>query len=422
MLTGRYTPPQVLAVMTHEWGYTTKRLKRIGGTPITRASIYNLFSNIFYTGYFKRNGEIFPGSHPPLVTMEEFFQVQGFLRRRHQIRHRSHDFAYAGLMECGDCGCAIVGDRKTRKLSGGATKVYTYYACSNARRNCTRRGIAEEAVDRQVRSLLRAIQVPEDLRELGQDIICDWKESELQTGQAEAASRNREIEQMEQKREKLLDLKLRDLLDDDEYLAQKQKMGEELSKLRVQHRVSREQADSVWGNLENTLALAAYGEMFFAGGEPALRALIARTLGVRYVLTNKSLAVEINPVFSPLCEMKKATETGSGSLKGGNVSSQRQLWWGILHVIRNTLLERNATVPSQPDMVKASYVSSFVPPASSAPAMPASRAPSGIWTAPDGGTGRAPRPRAAPRRKAPEPVLYTSPHVPAVEPADSPSP
>ena len=35
MLGGEHTPPQVLDIMTNEWGYTTKKLARIGGAPFT---------------------------------------------------------------------------------------------------------------------------------------------------------------------------------------------------------------------------------------------------------------------------------------------------------------------------------------------------------------------------------------------------
>jgi hypothetical protein len=84
---------------------------------------------------------------------------------------------------------------------------------------------------------------------------------------------------------------------------------------------------------------------FFNGGEPAMRALIAKTLGMRYVLTNKSLAIEMSPAFTPLCEMKNATKISSGSLNSGVSSPMHQVWWGTLDGIRTAILQVGATVP-----------------------------------------------------------------------------
>lgn len=345
MLTGHYSPPQILEIMTREWGYTTKRLHHIGGRPFTRTSIYNLFSNLFYTGYFKRGGEIFPGAHPPMVSMEEFLRVQAHLKRRHRTSARKHTFAYSGLMECGDCGCAIVGDRKTRRLLNGQSKTYTYYVCSNARRTCTRRGISEEEVDHQVLKLLDAISIAPELRSLGSEVIREWKERQTQLEREQVETLEREVTELERRREKLLDLKLSDLLSDGEYLEQKNRLGEALSQKRVQRQLLEDQRQSLEQNLENALSLATYGTLFFEGGEAAVRGLIAKTLGARYVLTRKSLAIEISPAFSPFCEMKNALVSSSSSQKEGEILVSRQVWWGTLDTTRNALLSQPIAIP-----------------------------------------------------------------------------
>jgi hypothetical protein len=201
-------------------------------------------------------------------------------------------------------------------------------------------------VDRQILALLHRVTIAPELRELGQEVIREWKERETGLQREEEANLEREIEALERKREKLLDIKLGDLLSDAEYLEQKQKLGEQLSQRRVQLQLARENAKNSWDNLENTLALATYGALLFEGGEATMRALIAKTVGARYVLTHGSLAVEISPIFSPLCELKNASQTGSGSQDGGVSPSMRHIWWAILDIIRTMLLERNISIPA----------------------------------------------------------------------------
>src|SRR3990167_6052094 len=40
MLTGHYTPPKILEIVNNEWGFTTRKFKRMGGNPLSRSGIY----------------------------------------------------------------------------------------------------------------------------------------------------------------------------------------------------------------------------------------------------------------------------------------------------------------------------------------------------------------------------------------------
>ena len=46
MLTGNYTPPQILNIVNDKWEYRTRKTKRIGGNPLSRSGIYRIFTNI----------------------------------------------------------------------------------------------------------------------------------------------------------------------------------------------------------------------------------------------------------------------------------------------------------------------------------------------------------------------------------------
>ena len=53
MLTGLYTPPQILTIATNKWGFRTRQMKKLGGTPLARSGIYRIFTNPFYYGWFE---------------------------------------------------------------------------------------------------------------------------------------------------------------------------------------------------------------------------------------------------------------------------------------------------------------------------------------------------------------------------------
>src|SRR6185295_11591886 len=79
MLTGLYTPPQILKIANEEWGFRTKQTKKSGNRPLARSMIYDIFINPFYCGWFEYpegSGRIYRGGHEPMVTQAEYDRVQ----------------------------------------------------------------------------------------------------------------------------------------------------------------------------------------------------------------------------------------------------------------------------------------------------------------------------------------------------------
>ncbi len=109
MLSGNYKPPKILE-MANEWGLRTQKHKRIGGKPLSRSSIYKIFTNPFYCGLMSKNGNIYKGNHEPIITPDEFDRVQALLGRKGKPRPKKHFFAYTGLIKCKECDGAITAD------------------------------------------------------------------------------------------------------------------------------------------------------------------------------------------------------------------------------------------------------------------------------------------------------------------------
>jgi DNA invertase Pin-like site-specific DNA recombinase len=116
MLTGQYTAPQVLRTANNDWGFRTRLTRKLGDKPLAASAIYRLFADPFYYGWFeypKGSGNWYTGSHDPMITEEEFNHVQVLLGRHGSPRPSRHlNFAFTGLIRCGECGAAITADEK----------------------------------------------------------------------------------------------------------------------------------------------------------------------------------------------------------------------------------------------------------------------------------------------------------------------
>ncbi|MCF7820002.1 MAG: recombinase family protein [Candidatus Pacebacteria bacterium] len=116
MLTGNYSVPEILDKLNDEWGFKPKE----GKNPLSRSSLYRMFTNLFYTGIIEYNGKQKQGKHKPMITLEEYDRIQFLLGRNGKPRQRKNDFAYTGLIRCANCGCMISADikRKIIKTTG----------------------------------------------------------------------------------------------------------------------------------------------------------------------------------------------------------------------------------------------------------------------------------------------------------------
>ena len=85
MLTGLHTPPRILEIANNEWGFRTRQTKRMGGKPLCRSALYEIFTKPFYYGWFEfpaGSGKWCHGTHEPMITAAEYDRVQTLLGRK----------------------------------------------------------------------------------------------------------------------------------------------------------------------------------------------------------------------------------------------------------------------------------------------------------------------------------------------------
>ena len=78
-------------------------------------------------------------------------------KRAKSTKMRTHAFAFSGLLSCGHCGCAIVGELKKER--------YVYYHCSRYKGKCPERYVREEILEEQFESLLKNLTFEKDVLE-----------------------------------------------------------------------------------------------------------------------------------------------------------------------------------------------------------------------------------------------------------------
>ena len=120
-----YTAREALDYLNLELGYSTKRTRRAGGTPLSKSAWYKLLSNPLYIGDLSlwgcdEHGNAYVGEYEPLLLIEEYEKLQIMLGKPGGLRRRLRkEWPYTGFITCKNCGGAIVMEEKwQRKCSG----------------------------------------------------------------------------------------------------------------------------------------------------------------------------------------------------------------------------------------------------------------------------------------------------------------
>ncbi len=218
MLTGSYSPRDIWEIAARRWGLRTRKRKRIGGSPLTLSGVYRLFSNPFYAGVLEWADRTYSGKHPSIVTIDDFERVQRLLGRPGRDRRKQHEFAFTGMLRCGECGFSVTAEHKTNRYGSR----YTYYHCSKRRLDydCRQPSISASGLDEQILRFLREISPPEEFHRWGLARLERLVEAHGEASNAKRASLEERRAALDREIQNLTKLRIRDLLTDEEYLWQ----------------------------------------------------------------------------------------------------------------------------------------------------------------------------------------------------------
>lgn len=294
LLTERANPRRIWEVAKNEWGLTTRVRKRIGGLPFTQSAIYKIFKNPFYAGVIEWEGKTYPGKHEAMVTLSEFERVQELLRRPGRPRRKAREFPYTGLIRCGECGFAVTAEHKVNRFGSR----YTYYHCSWRRLDykCTQRSVSEKRLEEQMAQFVEETTLPEKFHDFEMErlhgLTAEDEELLLKQRRAlenQSASFDRQLANLKK-------LRIRDLLDDAEFLEERQYLTRE--RIRIAQELEKLQGTEERFEPERLLIqFNKEAASRFQAGSPQEKKFILQTLGSNPRLKDRELNIDAAKPF-----------------------------------------------------------------------------------------------------------------------------
>ena len=96
-----------------EIGLTHPRVAR----RLAKSEIHRILRNPIYAGEFLWKGKRYKGHHEPIISMALFEQVQEVFEEANRPKYTKRRHAFAGLVNCGRCGCAMTAEMKKGRPS-----------------------------------------------------------------------------------------------------------------------------------------------------------------------------------------------------------------------------------------------------------------------------------------------------------------
>jgi len=310
-------PSQVYKEASEIWKLTSQR-----GTIIGKSTFYNLLTKPFYYGEFewpKHSGNWYKGAHKPMITQEEFDLVQRALGKMGRPIAHTHTFDLTGLFRCKKCESAITATQKIKHyLTTNNTVTYTYYHCTRKNKNikCNAKPLTEKDLIQQIDNLLLSIKPDEEFIAWAKKWLSVVHQDQSNFHEETLKSQQKELSATENRLNKLLDMRLNDLLDDKTYKEKKSKLEQEKKEIEDKLTNTSNDLDDGRFRIENALDFAfACQERFKTGLREVKQEIILRIGSNLYLNTDKLLDVELKRVFRILADKDKWDQQYKGWLE-----------------------------------------------------------------------------------------------------------
>lgn len=305
MLTGSYTPPKILDIATHEWGLRTrtKKKNKYGSNLMSMSSIYRLFSNPFYAGMIRRSNMYYPGNHEAMITVDEYDSVQNILGKEGRPRPQCREFAFTGILRCGECNCMFTAEVKKKLLKNGQIKEYTYYHCTRKTRKvkCTqKRAITKEALEVLIEEEIEKYTIIPDFLPWTLEELNRRNDAEIETRTNIYETQHTALAQTQKELDQLTKMRYRELIDDEVFINERTELLKTITRLKLQLHETESRAERWLELTEDTFTFVTYAQDAFSKGGLELKKEILLGLGETLLIKDGKLIITPHEWLVPI--------------------------------------------------------------------------------------------------------------------------
>lgn len=272
-----------------------------------KSMIYAIFNNRFYAGEIRHNGEWHKGDHEAMITLEEFDYAQKLLGAKGKPRKTARNFAYGSMIRCGVCNCQIVAKATTKLIKGtGKLKTYIHYYCTrkSLSRPCEQiKYTTVEELEKNIDAELAKYTIIPEFRDMALRILRRNHKNEVQDRTTIYESQQARRKEIQTQLDKLTDHLTRGIVDEDDYVRQRDNLKTQLANLDDNLRSTEKRAEDWLELTEKAFDSATYARIRFnETDDPKVKRDILQTLGVDFLIKDNKLTLTPKAWLTPIEE------------------------------------------------------------------------------------------------------------------------
>lgn len=226
---------ELAATGSYSLGYlirhaANKGLKTKNGKPLGKSHLYNVLTSPTYYGYFYQDNVLYKGNYEPIVEKTLWDMVQVALKNRSKPRVNTWDSDWNGLAYCGVCGCAVTVTNKIKHYKRTNRSVtYSYAHCTHRRGDCIQPPIPVKELERMILDAVSKISIDKETWELGIQLLKEKHKHETSTNLHQLKNFEAEYHTLQEKLNKLVDMRADGELTKEEFMNQKNAVVEDIA-------------------------------------------------------------------------------------------------------------------------------------------------------------------------------------------------
>ena len=300
--TGKFSLAYLVDI-AYKQGLRTKTGKRI-----SKSHLHVILTSPTYYGYFYQNGELYKGNFEPLIPKTLWDMVQKALMDRSKPAVNSWKSEWNGLAYCGVCGCAITISNKTKNYKRtGRSVIYSYAHCTHRRGNCTQPPIPLKDFQQMILDEVSKVVIDQKTWELGIKLLKERHKDETSRNLNQLSGYEAEEHLLQDKLNKLVDMRADGELTRDEFMKQKEAILKEMASVEALIADTKLSARNWLERTEEFLDNAFHAREIMFAGQPEEKKKLLMSIGEDFILKDKKLQFSFKKPYDVLLIPKYRT-------------------------------------------------------------------------------------------------------------------
>ena len=295
--TGSFTMSEIVA-KAKSWGLRSKK-----GNHLTKSVIHRLLQQPFYHGEMEVRGEIYAHRHETLIPQWLYNKCQDVRLGYHKkpFKYAEKEFVFRGLLTCETTGRVVTADTKKKKYKSGKVAEWTYLRCWKPEDAKKQMWVREDDVCDQVEDVLTRLGIrSETLLENTIEYLKETSRIKKEHHTIEMGQLKKEHTQLQDKLDRLVDLRLDGELSKQDFEFKKRKLKERQYEL-VQLIDTYDNADDEFTKrLEMMLVLTHQGPRIWKGSTISEKRELLNFLFANLSLKGANLCYSLRKPFNEL--------------------------------------------------------------------------------------------------------------------------